>query len=512
MNEIVSQLMNYAYGAWRYRWYGAAVAWLVCLAGWTWLHFQPNIYKATAQVYVDTDSILRPLLAGMVVQPNIENKVDLVTRVLLSRPNLEKVARSTDLDLQAHTPDQMERLIFKLDRNIQIRGTRRNNFYTISYVDSSRRMAKTVVQTLLNGLVENTLGAGRVDSRTAQRFLDKQIKMYAAKLNAADDRLRDFKQKHVGEMPQQGKDYYGQMQDAMAQLSGAKLQLAEAQRTASVLRKELSGDEPTFGIMSEVGATGTPLDTRINALQSRLDDLLLQYTPQHPDVIAVKEQIKELKAQRRKEMAKMGSSGALAGVSENPVYQQLKISLNETQAKVAGLQVKVSEYQKRVDYLKKMVNTIPAVEAELAQLNRDYSVTQAQYNDLIKRREQARLSQQAQQSSDDVKFKVIDPPFVAPKPVAPKRLLVSSVILLGGLGIGFGFAFFLSQLKPTFNDRRVLRRATGFPVLGTVGTVFVGGALARRRLDAVMLTAIILLLIALYLGGVAITILRTGVV
>ncbi len=510
MNQIVSQLVNYAYGTWRYRWYGALVAWLVCLGGWTWLHFQPNIYRATAQVYVDTDTILRPLLAGMVVQPNIQNKVDLVTRVLLSRPNLEKVARSTDLDLRARTPEEMDRLLLKLEQRIDIRGTHRDNFYTISYIDRDPGTAKNVVQTLLNSLVENTLGAGRVDSRAAQHFLDQQIELYEQKLNADDDRLRDFKQKHVGMMPQQGKDYYNRLQDATAQLNDAKLQLDEAQRTADALRKELSGDEPTFGIMSETGAGGGPLDARINALQSRLDDLLLQYTPQHPDVIAVKQQIKQLKEQRRKELTRLAAAGAVGAISENPVYQQLKISLSQTQAKVAGLRVKVQAYQKRVDYLKKMVNTIPAVEAQLARLNRDYAVTRSQYNDLIKRREQARMSQQAEQHSDDVKFKIIDPPFVASKPVAPKRMLLASAILVGGLGAGFGFAFFLSQLKPTFNDRRLLRRVTGFPVLGTVGTVFRGRALTRRRLDAAALALTVLLLVGLYLGGVALMVLKTG--
>ncbi|HQU16079.1 MAG: hypothetical protein B7Z66_07990 [Chromatiales bacterium 21-64-14] len=510
MNEIISQLLNYAYGAWRYRWYGAAVAWLVCISGWTWLHFQPNIYRATAQVYVDTDTILRPLLAGMVVQSNVQGKVQLVTKILLSRPNLEKVARSTDLDLRATTPDAMEKLLLKLDQRIQIRGTERDNFYTISYVDPDPRAAKRVVQTLLNSFVENTLHAGRQDSNTAQQFLDQQIKSYEAKLNADEDRLRDFKQKNVGMMPQQGKDYYNRLQDAITELDGAKLQLAEAQQTGDTLSKELGGDEPTFGIMSEAGDNGGPLDTRINALQSRLDDLLLQYTNRHPDVIAVREQIKELKAQRRRELAKLAASGAVGGVSDNPVYQQLKISLSETQAKAAGLRVKVQEYQKRVDYLRKMVNTIPAVEAELASLNRDYSVTRTQFNDLLRRREQATLSQQADQSSDDIKFKIIDPPFVAPKPVAPKRLLIMAAIFAGGLGAGIGFAFFLSQIKPTFNDRRVLRRVAGFPVLGTVGTVFTGDMLMRRRIDATMLVLTALLLMSVFIGGVVFTVLTTG--
>lgn len=510
MNEIVSQLMNYAYGAWRYRWYGVAVAWVVCLAGWTWLYFQPNIYRATAQVYVDTDTILRPLLAGMVVRPNIQNKVALVTRVLLSRPNLEKVVRSTDLDLRAGTPEKMEQLLLKLDRRIDIRGTRRNNFYTISYVDRNPVMAKRIVQNLLNSLVENTLGAGRTDSNTAQRFLDQQIQIYETKLNAADDRLRDFKQKHVGTMPQQGRDYYARLQGAMAELQNAKLQLAEAERTRDTLSKELGGDEPTFGIMSQAGGSGGPLDARINALQSRLDDLLLRYTNRHPDVIAVKAQLKELEAQRKKELERLAASGAVGGIAENPVYQKLKISLSETRAETAGLRVKARAYQKRVDYLKKMVHTIPAVEAQLARLNRNYSVTRSQYDNLIKRREQAKMTQQVEQSSDNIKFKIIDPPFVAPKPVAPKRLILELIILLGGFGAGLGFAFFLSQLKSVFNDRRVLRRVTGFPVLGTVGTVFMGGVLVRRRIDATLLVITVLLLIGAYFGGAALTILKVG--
>ena len=104
MNEAVEQVLGYARGVWRRRMLVLIVAWLISLMGWVWVYLLENQYKAQARVYVDTQSLLRPLLSGLAVQPNVGQQVALMTRTLMSRPNLEKVARMTDLDLRAKTP------------------------------------------------------------------------------------------------------------------------------------------------------------------------------------------------------------------------------------------------------------------------------------------------------------------------------------------------------------------------------------------------------------------------
>jgi polysaccharide chain length determinant protein (PEP-CTERM system associated) len=152
MDQLLQQILGYAKAAWHRRWWGVAVAWLVCIVGWTWVMTMPDRYEASARVYVDTQSLLRPLLSGLAVQPNVEQQIRLMTRQLVSRPTLEKVARMTDLDIKAKTPEDTEAMLDDLASKIAIEDAGRENLYTISYQDPSADLAKRVVQSLLTNL------------------------------------------------------------------------------------------------------------------------------------------------------------------------------------------------------------------------------------------------------------------------------------------------------------------------------------------------------------------------
>ena len=187
MHDAVDQFLAYLKGAWRYRWHAVVVSWLVAIGGWCYVYTLPDRYEASARVYVDTQSVLRPLLAGLTVQPNVDQMVSMMSRTLISRPNMEKVIRMADLDIKLKTPEDREALILRLGRDLQIRTTGRENLYTIAYAEKNPQEAKRVVQSLLTIFVEGSLGDKRKDSDSARRFLDEQLKAYSDKLVAAED-------------------------------------------------------------------------------------------------------------------------------------------------------------------------------------------------------------------------------------------------------------------------------------------------------------------------------------
>ena len=143
MQDIIAQITSYARGAWRNRWYMIAAVWFVCIAGWLVVYKLPDEYEATARVYVDTQSVLRPLLKGIAVEGGVQQQVALMTRTLLSRPNLEKVARMTDMDLKAKTPEQMDALLDGLRHDIQIADAGKVDLYTITYQNSNPGSGET---------------------------------------------------------------------------------------------------------------------------------------------------------------------------------------------------------------------------------------------------------------------------------------------------------------------------------------------------------------------------------
>lgn len=493
MNDLMSQLSSYARTTWRYRWFTQLVAWPLCLIGWLVVYLLPNQYDATARIYIDTQSMLRPLLQGLAVQTNVSEQIQAMLRTLLSRPNLEKVARMSDLDVQAKTPEEMELLLNRLGKKIVLSNAGRENLFSISYTYEKPEVAKQVVQSLLTVFVESSLGDTRKDTSAAQQFIDEQIKEYEEKLSSAEDRLKDFKRQNMNVMPSEGRGYYERLQSETAILERAKLELWESENRRDELHRQLDGEEPTFGLMTTepIKTTVSATDTRIQALQTKLDELLLRYTDEHPDVTSLRKQISELQEQdkKKRESQAATSPGRPTTLEANPVYQRLKIALGEAEANVASLRVRVKEYSSRIAQLNKLVDTVPQVEAELARLNRDYAINKQNYETLIARRESAKISESAEQSSDALKFKIVDPPRVSLNPVAPNRPLLASAVLVAGLGMGIFFAFFLSQLKPTFDHHRAIVEATNVPVLGYVSMVSTGAARNKQRVEVLAFSA-----------------------
>lgn len=492
MQEIIDQILGHLRSTWRFRWYIHLIAWPLCAAGWVYVYQMPDVYKASARVFVDTQSVLRPLLRGLAIDSNIGQEVGLMTRTILSRPNLEKIARMTDLDLSVTTPEAMESQLNRLRRTIKFSGGERGNLYNISYEDRNPDLAKSVVQSVLTLFVETSLGGSRKDSTDAQQFLDEQIKNYEDKLIAAEEELKAFKRKNLGQMPGAGKEYYSSLQSAQEQLASAELLLNEATNRRDELQRQLRGEEPTFGIVAPPVTqqfANSALDVRIQNLQTRLDDLLLQYTNKHPDVTALQRTIKNLEQQKDKELEQIRQSTpehTAGNLETNPVYQQLKISLGQAEANVAGLKVRVQRHKSTVDKLVRSVDTIPEVEAEFQRLNRDYGVYKSNYDTLVQRRESARISEKAGQSSDNVKFRVVDPPFVGGEPVSPNRPVLISGVLAGGFIFGLAFAFFMSQLKPTYDSPRNITNDLAVPVFGTVSRVWTGNMHFKRRMDVLV--------------------------
>ena len=479
MQEIFEQVIDYLKGIWIKRRYIIIATWLICPLGWLIVAKMPNVYESNARVYADTQSILGPLLKGLTVETNPDVQIKLMIRTLLSRPNLERITRMTDLDVQAETPRQYEGIIARLKNNIKIKktGGRRENIFTISFEDKDPDMARNVVQSALTVFIENTLGENRTDADAAQKFLNAQIKEYENRLLASEARLTDFKQKYSNVLPDQYGGYYAKLNIVKEQLKIVELNLLETKTQLKSARAQLSSSPKSQGSskskVKNANSIQTSYDDRINELESSLDSLELRYTEKHPDVIEVTRRLAHLNKQRDKEIEDyLGatSSENSTGIinSQNPVIQQLQIQVNQLESQVASINVRANDYRQQVSALESKIHVLPEIEAELTSLNRGYEITKGKYEELLARKETAMLAQQADETTNKINFKIIDPPRAATEPAGPKRILFFIIVTFLGAGTGVGISLLMSQINPIVTSSAQVSKETGIPVFGMV--------------------------------------------
>ncbi|MFT5174291.1 MAG: polysaccharide chain length determinant protein (PEP-CTERM system associated) [Gammaproteobacteria bacterium] len=489
MHETVGLVLTQLRMVWRFRWLALVVAIVLCVAGWSAVVLMPNQYKVEAKVFLDTSSMLRPLLRGLAIDNRSqENSTLMMRRTLLVRPNLESVARKTDMDLKAKTPEDFEALLNSLAKNIAVSGTRQDNIFVIGYKNSDPELATKVVEAILNLFVERSLGDSRKDAGKTKQFLERQIAEYESRLTAAENRLKDFKQNNVGLMPGEGGNYFARLEAVRGQLADAKLQLEESTRRRDEYRRQLEGVDSLFETDIETTVQGVagphPLDARIEGMQARLDQLLLQYTEKHPDVTSSRALLDSLLKERDESPVAIPESVARQEqTGTTALEQELSVALGQAEADVAGLDARVQEFDRRVQELQNLVDTVPRIEAELSRLNRDYEINKRNYDELVKRRESLALSEQASQSSENVQFNIIEPPRVPLIPTGPNRPLFSGMVLALGLGLGVGLAWLIAYARPAVYRREDIELAFNLPVIGTVSRSWTRGEVFRRRME-----------------------------
>jgi polysaccharide chain length determinant protein (PEP-CTERM system associated) len=486
MEELIQQLQTAAHCVWTYRWRTAAVAWICALAGWTGVAMLPNSYQTSARVFVDTQGILKPLLSGMTSVPNVEQQVAIMSRTLLSRPNIERVMRMVDLDLRQTTARDHEIRMEELLSRIRIAGTGSYDIYTITYSDRDPRLVRDVVQSLLAIFLEGSFRGKKGESEKAVQFIDEQINAYEAKLQAAEDSVKDFKLRHNALLPRPGQDYGAQLQQSADALNTARLELLEAEQARDAIRQQVPAMALTAAPPMARSAGVPPpfddaeLDGRIAALYKTLDALQLQYTEQHPDVIAARRLLVQLE-RRKADHALEPAPGDDPGRRYSPMLQQIKVALTDADAKVAALRARVRELTVRHARLEGQSKAVPELESQLAQLNRDYQINKENYEKLISKREAAKLSGNLSSTQEMMNFRIIDPPTLPVRPVSPNRILLNSGVLVAALAAGLLTALAASRSRPHFDSLRELREFSGLQVIGVIARHWTPAQLKLRQ-------------------------------
>ncbi|HVJ52760.1 MAG TPA: XrtA system polysaccharide chain length determinant [Aliidongia sp.] len=473
-------LLGYLSGVWRRRWYMVAVAWAVCVLGWIGVALIPDRYSVDAKVYIDTDTLMEPLLKGMTVQVNSDQRVQIMLHSLLTRPNLEQIERLVDHHADAMSPAEMDLTLQKLERDIIVRPLGTKNLFEISYSNSDPDYAEAVTQALINLLLESNAGGKRRENEDAQSFLNGKIAEYEGLLRDAERRRAQFKEANIEQLGGEHPDS-NRVETARGELDRANRDLETATIRRNNLRAQLATVPATLSmdmappIVVGGGLNGWESDRvslmqRIREQQKTVDELKSRFTDAHPDVIAASKLLADLKAKQLAMPADShgGPGGTRQQGVQNPVYEQLRVKLVDEEGNVTLAEHHLADAKANLEHQQQQLGRAAEIEAKYTDLDRDYGIIRKNYEELLERRESARLSAAVDNHGTNISLRLIEPAHRSERPVAPNRPLFNTAVLVLAIGAGIGLALILSIHAGAFITGSELSEAFGLPVIGVV--------------------------------------------
>jgi polysaccharide chain length determinant protein (PEP-CTERM system associated) len=465
MNSLYDEFRIAVHSVWNRRWLALAVAWGVCLAGWLVVAMIPNKYESKALIQVRVLSML-PDEVGVAQQDQRKNIQDLA-QTLTSSPNLAKVVRGTDLGSTIATDRELAGKVEGLRSNIVVKPEQ-DGFFEIAVMQSSGKLARDVVQKLIDVAEDDNIAGDRKATGQTLRFLNAQIEARGKQLQEAEAKRVAYETENLGLLPGVG-SVSQRMEASRAELSQIDSQLIQARSALAALNGQLAGTPQT---LNTPGAGGAP--SALAQAQGELASMKARgFTDSHPDVVAVKNQIAAARAQ----------GGAAAGGyrTPNPAYSSLQSMRAEREAAVTALSARKSALQADMAGLAAKQTAEPGVAAEYQRINRDYEVLKEQYDKLLVSRDQISLRGAADTQTDSVQFRVVKEPSFSNVPAVPNRPLLLAAVLIVGVGAGVGAAFALGHLQTSFPTAAKLERASGLPVIGSISQMLTGEEREQRK-------------------------------
>ncbi len=471
MNGIYDEILVGLHGVWQRRWLALSVAWGIALLGWLVVSLIPARYESNAKIVVQSSTLL-PDTVG-ITSADRQKAVEEVRQTLTSAVNLQKVVRATDLGKGARSDDEVAAIAGGLSKKIDI-VAKQDNLFEISASASEPRLARQVVQKLIDLFVDGSLSGGRIETGQAMKFLDQQIAQRSQQLAAAEAKRAQFQSQFATMLPGAG-SIDQRLDAARTEMSRIDGDLAAAQSALAAVNGQMAATPATVktpGVM--VG--GSAGDGRAAALKAQIADGYARgWTDAHPDMVALRQQL-----------ARTPSGGGTAprmsaGTSSpNPMYVSLRSMQAEKQAVANALAARKSALQAQINSVVANQASNPQLAAEQTEVERNYTVLKTQYDKLLADREDVRLRGQAQSTAASVKISVIDPPTAPSAPASPNRPLLLTLVLLAATGAGAAVAFAMGQLRKTYATASKLSAASGLPVLGSIGEVITRGERDER--------------------------------
>ncbi|PNU19958.1 chain length-determining protein [Geothermobacter hydrogeniphilus] len=421
----------------------------------------PRKYEADSTVFIEK-SVINNLVKGLAITPDMDDRIRVLKYALLSRGLITRVLKDLDMDTLHPDVEDFQELVSNLQgrTKIEVKG---KDLFTVSLVDRNPKFAQQYVNRLVSAYVEENLSGKREETYGANRFLQDQLTHFKKKLDTAEDAIIAFRKKQGIFLSQDEAGSLADLKDYQKQIEQIGIQLNTLKARKTKLGGQMRSLEPTIAVFSE-----KQRDDRISFLEARLQQLLLTYTENYPDVVRLKAEMEDLKARNANGVASKPVKSEM--MVSNPVYQDVQQKMLAIEAEIGALTSHRKSLRKIIADRKAALQNVPVSRKKLAVLTQERDSYRKIYQELLLRLGQAEVSKQMEIGDKATTFRIVDPAYLPTRPIFPNRIKMIFLAVCAAIGVGAGLVILLESLKGAVRSADELTLA-GLSIIGVIPVI-----------------------------------------
>lgn len=442
----------------RRRWWLAIPAFGIWAAVWAVSWFLPVTYRSETLILVEQQKVPEQYVVSN-VSAGMQERLQSMTQQILSRTRLMRIIDEYNLYSNSRTGRAPDEVLERMRKDIQIElveapDRRELTAFKIAYLSNEALLAQRVTNQLTSLFIAENLKARQEQSEQTTQFLDSQLEDARQNLSSQEARVKEFKSRYLGELPEQVQSNVQILSGLQTRLQQEMDALSQAKQQSVYLESLLNqwrSLESDLSSGRSVNLQAPPaLDQELDRLRSQLADLSSHYTEKHPDIRKLREQIvktEKMKQEMETQVAAAAKAGSTEESSRPGTYadlqamsprMQVESQLKANKLEIDNRQRTIRQLEKQIDEYQGRLNMTPVREQQLAGLTRDYEQSRKSYEQLLAKRDQSEMATNLEKRQEGEQFRVLDPPNLPQKPYSPNRLKINLIGLVAGLVLGFG--------------------------------------------------------------------------
>ena len=485
----------------------------------------PKTYKASTTILIQPQKVPTDYVQS-IVTADPQQRINTISQQILSRTNLENIIKEFGLFQNAkdmYPEDKINNMRARVVVSQESSRRQSTEAFAISFTGSNPETVMKVANKLASFFMDENLKAREIQAMGTSEFLESELEKIKVKLEDREKELSAYRAKHMGGLPGELETNLRTLDRLQLQYSDTLNTIRSTQNDAALLKSQISqlmemAESSRAGLQPGVTISGVPalstIQQQYQTDKRQLDELLIKYTNQYPEVIKLTKSVAELKKKVEKEKQEMGQGSTVnlssdAVSSSNPVLFQHRFTLNQLENEIRNLKGNLLQIKKSMLVYQQRVDDTPKREQELQSIQRDYNNIRDSYNSLLARRLEAELAVNMEKKQKGEQFRILDYARLPEKPISPdvRRLFMLSLAL--GFGLGGGAAFLLEFLNPTLRREDQIETEIGLPILASIPPLAQTGEAKKKWIEllafamvSIYAIAIFVLFLFFYLKGI----------